>query len=81
MLIGERPGLSAPDSMGAYLTFRPHAQTNDAERNCISNIRPQGVDYARAGFKLVYLLRAMRDRRLSGLQLKDESDRLLTLKD
>jgi ethanolamine ammonia-lyase small subunit len=80
VLIGERPGLSAPDSMGAYLTFRPHAQTNDAERNCISNIRPQGVDYASAGAKLVYLLRAMRDRRLSGLQLKDESDRLLTLK-
>lgn len=79
VLIGERPGLSAPDSMGAYLTFRPHAQTSDAERNCISNIRPEGIDYAVAGFKLAYLLRAMRTQRLSGVRLKDESDRLLTL--
>jgi ethanolamine ammonia-lyase small subunit len=80
VLIGERPGLSAPDSMGAYLTFRPHERTTDAERNCISNIRPQGVDYAVASAKLVYLLRTMRVRRLSGLRLKDESDGLLALK-
>jgi ethanolamine ammonia-lyase small subunit len=77
MLIGERPGLSAPDSMGAYLTWQPNAQTTDADRNCISNIRPDGIGYADAAFKLAHMLRAMRARRLSGLQLKDDSDRLL----
>jgi ethanolamine ammonia-lyase small subunit len=77
VLIGERPGLSAPDSMGAYLTWQPHAQTNDAERNCISNIRPEGIDYDAAAFKLVHLLRAMQARGLSGVALKDDSDLLL----
>jgi ethanolamine ammonia-lyase small subunit len=77
MLIGERPGLSAPDSMGAYLTFAPTPQTSDAERNCISNIRPEGLSYADAAMKLVHLLRAMRARRLSGVGLKDDADRLL----
>ena len=76
VLIGERPGLSAPDSMGAYLTWQPNAQTTDAERNCISNIRPDGVGYADAAFKLAHLLRAMRARGLSGVGLKDDSDRL-----
>ena len=76
MLIGEHPGLSAPDSMGAYLTFQPHAHTSDADRNCISNIRPQGIDYAAAGSKIAYLLRAMRAVGLSGVRLKDDSDRL-----
>jgi ethanolamine ammonia-lyase small subunit len=75
VLIGERPGLSAPDSMGAYLTWQPGAQTTDAERNCISNIRPGGVGYDDAAFKLAHLLRAMRARRLSGVRLKDDSDR------
>jgi ethanolamine ammonia-lyase small subunit len=77
VLIGERPGLTAPDSMGAYLTWQPGPQTTDAGRNCISNIRPEGIGYADAAFKLTHLLAAMRTRRLSGVQLKDETDRLL----
>ena len=77
VLIGERPGLSAPHSMGAYLTFKPHAGTTDAERNCISNIRPEGTGYDMAGFKIAHLLRAMRAQRSSGVRLKDESERLL----
>ena len=76
VLIGERPGLSAPDSMGAYLTWRPNGQTTDAGRNCISNIRPEGVGYDAAAFKLTHLLRAMRARKLSGVALKDDSDQL-----
>jgi ethanolamine ammonia-lyase small subunit len=76
VLIGERPGLSAPDSMGAYLTWQPRADTTDADRNCISNIRPEGIGYNDAAFKLAHMLRAMRVRRISGVQLKDDSDRL-----
>jgi ethanolamine ammonia-lyase small subunit len=76
VLIGERPGLTAPDSMGAYLTWRPGPHTTDADRNCISNIRPDGIGYADAARKLVHMLRAMRARRISGVQLKDDSDRL-----
>ncbi len=76
MLIGERPGLSAPDSMGAYLTFQPNAKTSDADRNCISNIRPAGIGYADAAFKLAHLLKAMRKRGVSGIRLKDDSERL-----
>jgi ethanolamine ammonia-lyase small subunit len=76
VLIGERPGLSAPDSMGVYLTWQSNAQTSDAERNCISNIRPDGVGYDIAAFRLTHLLGAMRTRGFSGVALKDDSDRL-----
>jgi ethanolamine ammonia-lyase small subunit len=75
ILIGERPGLSAPDSMGAYLTWHPHAHSTDAERNCISNIRPDGIGYDDAAFRLTRLLLAMRTRKISGVALKDETER------
>jgi len=73
ILIGERPGLTAPDSMGAYLTWQPGPTTTDADRNCISNIRPDGIGYADAAEKLAHMLRAMRSRGVSGVQLKDET--------
>jgi ethanolamine ammonia-lyase small subunit len=77
ILIGERPGLSAPDSMGAYLTWQPRPRTTDANRNCISNIRPEGIDPAVAAVKVMHLMRAMRARELSGVALKDETERLV----
>lgn len=77
VLIGERPGLSSPDSMSAYLTWRPNPQTTDADRNCISNIRPEGVSYAEAAFRLAFLLRKMRERGSSGVSLKDDSEHRL----
>ena len=75
VLLGERPGLSAPDSLGAYLTWAPHPATTDADRNCVSNIRPQGLGYDEAAGKLAFLLDRMRALRLSGVRLKDESER------
>jgi ethanolamine ammonia-lyase small subunit len=77
ILIGERPGLSAPDSMGAYLTWRPGPHTTDANRNCVSNIRPEGIDPKNAALKVMHLMRAMRARDMSGVALKDETERLL----
>jgi ethanolamine ammonia-lyase small subunit len=74
VLIGERPGLSSPDSMSAYLTWRPSSLTTDADRNCISNIRPQGIGYNEAAFKMIFLLRQMRARCVSGVRLKDEAE-------
>jgi len=77
VLLGERPGLSAPDSMGAYLTWHPHARATDADRNCISNIRAEGIGHEAAAYKIVHLLRAMRARGVSGVQLKYDTERLL----
>jgi ethanolamine ammonia-lyase small subunit len=77
ILLGERPGLTAPDSLGAYLTWKPRPDTTEAGRNCVSNIRPEGVKYADAARTIVHLLRAMRANGASGIALKDESDRLL----
>lgn len=74
IMLGERPGLSAPDSLGIYVTYKPRAGRTDAERNCISNVRPEGLSYEAAAHKLHFLLNGARKSGLTGIHLKDSSD-------
>jgi ethanolamine ammonia-lyase small subunit len=79
ILIGERPGLKSPDSMGAYLTYGPRAGRMDSERNCVSNIRPDGLAYDVAVFRLLHLLARARALGETGVALKDDSEDSNTL--
>ena len=74
MLLGERPGLSSPDSLGAYLTWAPKVGRADSERNCVSNIRPEGLALADAAARIAWLVRESQRRRVTGIELKDDSE-------
>ena len=72
VLIGERPGLTSPNSMGAYITLHPYVGMTDESRNCVSNIRPEGLDFQMATDKIMYLLTEIKTKKISGVRLKDE---------
>ena len=74
VIIGERPGLSTPDSLGIYITWAPRFGRTDAERNCISNIHDQGLSYAEAAHKLAFLTNEARKRQLTGVALKESAE-------
>ncbi len=78
LLIGERPGLSSPDSLGVYITWEPRAGRTDAERNCISNIRAEGLSYADGASRIAYYLHEAQRLRATGIALKDPALPLLS---
>jgi ethanolamine ammonia-lyase small subunit len=79
VLIGERPGLTVPDSLGIYLTYGPRIGRRDAERNCISNIHADGLPYSAAAEKLEWLMSQARMMRLTGVALKEDAPGAATL--
>lgn len=79
VLLGERPGLSSPDSLGIYLTWSPRIGRSDAERNCISNIHANGLSYELAAHKFAFLAREAQSRKLTGVALKENAGELLSM--
>jgi ethanolamine ammonia-lyase small subunit len=78
MMIGERPGLSSPDSLGVYITWRPGLGRTDAERNCISNIRHEGLSYRRAAERIVFYMEGAKRLQLTGIGLKENAELTLS---